>query len=112
VSETVALYRVVGPEELADLRSRHAFRTAPGHTEVKWFWTSREDAERYARQLERIGLGPNDVVEVRVRPADAARMAAVVADSRPARTVDDAQLTWFNECIVQLALPDPEPRNG
>jgi hypothetical protein len=112
VSSSVALYRVVSPQELADLRSERVFRTTPGHIEAKQFWTDPEDAERYLRRLERMGLGPNHVVEVRIRAADLARVASIYVDSRPARCVDEADLTWFNECVVNIVLPETEALDG
>jgi hypothetical protein len=80
--------------------------------EAKQFWTTREDAERYLGRLERMGLGPNHVVEVRVRTSDIACIAAIVVDSRPARNIDENELTWFNGCVVEIVLPKTEALDG
>lgn len=112
MSASVALYRVVSSAELSDLRSDGLFRTAPGHMEAKQFWTDPEDAERYLGRLERMGLGPNHVVEVRVLATALARIAAMVVDSRPARTIDETELAWFNGCVVDIILPETEALDG
>jgi len=88
------------------------FRTAPGHIEAKQFWIELEDAERYLRRLDRMGLGPNHVIAVRLRSADLVRIAAIFVDSRPARSVDEADLPWFNACVVEIVLPDTEALGG
>ncbi|MCW3019055.1 MAG: hypothetical protein JWN10_1363 [Solirubrobacterales bacterium] len=94
------------------MRLDKAFRTAAGHLEAEQFWTALEDAERYLGRLERMGLGPNHIVEVRVLATDFACIAAIVVDSRPARSVDESELAWFNGCVVDIVLPERESPDG
>jgi hypothetical protein len=102
----------VGLKELADLRAREAFRTVSRSLQVKEFWVTREDAEWFARRLERLGEGPTEIVEVRVASEDLARIPAIDVDSRSARSVEEVDLTWFNGCIVELVLPSSESGDG
>ncbi len=80
--------------------------------EAKQFWTALEDAERYLGRLERMGLGPNHLVEARVLATDLACIASIVVDSRPARSVDETELAWFNGCVVEIVLPETEALDG
>jgi len=33
-------------------------------------------------------------------------------DSRPARSVDETELAWFNGCVVEIVLPETEALDG
>jgi hypothetical protein len=104
---TVELFRVVSMAELVELQRQRVFQVVEGHMEVKSFWARRDDAHRFARQLERIDESPNVVVSVVLRDADARRLTRIRADSRRACVVERDDLAWFNSCIVDLLLPSP-----
>lgn len=100
-------------EELQDFLDRRSLRTVPASIEGKLFWTTREDAERFARLLlARCGIGPSWVVEVRVRPAVLQRLAPLTIDGRPARFVDEKDLDWFNGVVMDLVVPSFEQYGG
>lgn len=101
---SVSIFRVVGPNELADIAARGSFRTVEGQLEVKQFWTTREDAERFMRLLARVDPKHRQVVEVRLAEDELTRIARLTLDSRPAYSVEDEQLDWFNEA-VEIILP-------
>lgn len=103
------LFRTLQKKELEDLRSRKAFRLAPNSIEGKSFWTTREDAERFARLLlTRYRIEPSWIVEVHVEAAVLERLAAVPIDGRPARVVYEDDLDWFNEKIMDLVIPSAD----
>lgn len=77
--------------------------------EGKWFWTTREDAERFARFLARISIGPMWIVEARGAEAISERLASRVTDGRPARYVEQSDLDWFNGLLMDLVLLSPAP---
>jgi hypothetical protein len=106
MASTTSLFRVVSEAELADLRTRKAFRPAPGGIEVKLFWTTLADAERYASTLlPRVDREPSFVVSVVVPNDVLTQLVAFRADSRPALSVDWDQLAWFNDSILGWTLP-------
>lgn len=47
----ITLYRAVLPQELADITATEAYRILPGQTEVKYFFTTAEDASSFARNM-------------------------------------------------------------
>lgn len=103
---TVALYRTIQAAELRDLRSIRAFRLGPNSVEGKYFWTNRQDAEWFARELDsRLDTRPSWIVEVRVAPGTEARLGRQFADGRNFRYVDEDQLAWFNDAVMELVLP-------
>jgi len=81
------------------------FRVGPNSTETKQFWTTREDAVRYARLLEsRFGIAPSWVVVVMVEIDVASALPEYEMDNRLAKVVDERQLDWFNASVVELDL--------
>jgi hypothetical protein len=96
------LLRVV---QFDDLAERRAFRTVRRFLEGKFFWTTRADAERFARLLRRSGIGPSWIVETRISGAVFKRLGEQSVDGRPARYVEEIDLDWFNEDLMELLLP-------
>jgi hypothetical protein len=85
------------------------FRTVPGQSEGKYFWTTRVDAERFARQLAtRLKIQPSWVVEVRLTPGVVSALVLRDMDRRPARFVPESDLDWFNRSTMKLVLPSLE----
>lgn len=98
--------------ELEDLVQRRAFKTVRGGIEGKYFWTTREDAERFSRLLARVDIGPSWIVEVRVPASVQARIKSFVLDGRQARLVEDSSLDWFNDLVTDLVIPREEQSGG
>lgn len=95
-------------DELQDLEARRLFRTIRGSIEGKLFWTTRDDAERFARLLARDGIGPSRVVEARVAAVVQERLTSLSTDGRPARYIEQASLDWFNGLVMDLVMPRDE----
>lgn len=105
----VSLFRAVGSDELQDLSASQTFRTVPGSLEAKLFWTTRRDAERFARLLAaRFGIRPTWVVEALVEPAALGRLQLLPMDGRPVRVVAKEDLDWFNGVVVDLVIPNED----
>lgn len=102
------LFRTVQRDEFVDLVDRRSFRTIRGSIEGKLFWTTREDAERFARLLARSAIGPSWIVEARIPVAVQERLVSLMTDGRPAIWVDETSLDWFNGLVMDLLIPRDE----
>ncbi len=80
--------------------------------ETKQSWGSLADVESVKVDLERLGSGPDHIVEVRLPAEDVEVIEEMLLDSRPARVLYEDQLGWFNAKIVELVMPDSTEPDG
>jgi hypothetical protein len=98
-SSIYPLYRVVGPEELADIGARGGqFAFAPGQMEVKQFALSLNDAQYYRDQV--IGklqsVDQLSIVQTTVTGPTFKQLEKMILDFRPAAVVTPVTLPAVN----------------
>ncbi len=104
----VDLYRVVGANELADIRATGRLQPHPGgrSLEVKQFVTSIDDAIAFAQDFHRLDGDAYTIVRVSLPKELAASLEHILLDQRQSVVVHREMLKKFNESITGLHFFD------
>jgi len=100
----VDLWRVVGADELADIKNLQSFRPKYGGLEIKSFHTTLDDVLEQGRGLYGLSDDPQYVVRVRINKQMFDALDATPLDNMPARTIQQGQYDAFNQAIRQIEI--------
>ncbi len=113
---TVTLYRAVGPNELADIRSFRGFRPDPreatySYDSGKLFATSAEDAAWWGQNLIANKGKEFAIMEVEIPFSVYQTYTLATMDGRPVVVVDVEQLPEFNR-VGRIHMYPQSPAGG
>ena len=106
--ETTTLYRVVGPEELANIQNAGRYTGSPGGLEVKYFYPTAKQAANFAANPANAQYGPFTLTSTKVPTFMLNSSTTVnVANEGVVITIPNAQLPTLPHPIVLPTIPLP-----